>query len=93
MLTWKFDTGVLGYVEGYYNEKVLNTKTEDEIYEEVKAGTSYSHSDYDFTIISGLSASTNYIYCVIGYTGNGSFTQMGTNDHSALLNKIVFYLL
>ena len=73
----EFDPDVLGYVEGYYNERVLNTKTEDEIYEEVKAGTSYSHSDYDFTFMSGLSASTNYIYCVIGYTGTGSSRKWG----------------
>ena len=72
-----FDRNVLGYVEGFYYASVLNTKTLDEIYEEVKDGTNYSATDYNYTIMTLPDANTEYIYCVIGYTGNGTVKQYG----------------
>lgn len=72
-----FDRNVLGYVEGFYYASVLNTKTLDEIYEEVKDGTNYSATDYNFTVMALPDANTEYIYCVIGYTGNGTVKQYG----------------
>lgn len=72
-----FDRNVLGYVEGFYYASALNTKTLDEIYEEVKDGTNYSATDYNYTIMTLPDANTEYIYCVIGYTGNGTVKQYG----------------
>lgn len=72
-----FDRNVLGYVEGFYYASVLNTKTLDEIYEEVKNGTNYGATDYNFAIMTLPDPNTEYIYCVIGYTGNGTVKQYG----------------
>lgn len=72
-----FDKNVLGYVEGFYYASVLNTKTLDEIYDEVKVGESYSAKDYNYTIMTLPKANEDYIYCVIGYTGNGTVKQYG----------------
>lgn len=72
-----FDKSVLGYVEGFYYASALDTKTKDQIYEEVKDGTNYSAKNYDYTIMNLPDANTEYIYCVIGYTGNGTVKQFG----------------
>ncbi len=72
-----FDKNVLGYVEGFYYSSVLNTKTLDEIYEEVKDGINYSAKEYDFAVVTLPEANKEYIYCVIGYTGNGTVKQYG----------------
>lgn len=71
-----FDSNVLGYVEGFYYADELKIKTLDEIYEEVKTHKSYSSED-DFTIVTLPKANTEYIYCVIGYTGTGTVKQYG----------------
>lgn len=72
-----FDKNVLGYVEGFYHADALDTKTLDEIYEEVKDGEHYSASHYDYTIVELPEANTEYVYCVIGYSGSGTVKQYG----------------
>lgn len=73
----QFDSNVLGYLEGYYYSQAFSTKTEEEIYNEVLDGTSFSAEDYNYTIMYGLSPSTDYVYCCIPYSGDSKTRKYG----------------
>lgn len=72
-----FDSNILGYIEGYYYAEAFSVKTEEEIYNEVLDGTSYSAKEYNFTFMTLPSANTNYIYCCIPYSGDSKSRKYG----------------
>lgn len=82
-----FDKDVYGYVEGYYYASILKTKTEKELYEEVKSSSGAVAKDYNFAISSLPSASTDYIYCVIGYDKNHNFGPMTIHNFTTKSNS------
>lgn len=77
-----FDKEVYGYVEGYFYASALKTKTETEIYDEVKSSNGSLAKDLDFALNELPNASTEYIYCVIGYDKNRNYGPMTIHHFS-----------
>lgn len=70
-------SNVLGYHEGYYYKYAFEVKTEEDIYNEVIAGDVYGSDVYNYTVISGLSANTDYVYCCVPYSGDSKSRKYG----------------
>ncbi len=94
-----FDKDVYGYVDGFYYAAALKTKTENEIYNELKTNSGALAKDYDYTFSSLPAASTDFIYCVIGYDKNHNYgpmtihsftTKPNTSTWDAALSSITY---
>lgn len=70
-------TNVLGYHEGFYKSQAFDVKTEEDIYNEVLEGTAYPSKEYNYAVISGISANTDYVYCCIPYSGDSKTRKYG----------------
>lgn len=70
-------SNVLGYHEGYYYKYAFEVKTEEDIYNEVITGDIFSADKFDYTIMSGLNASTDYVYCCVPYSGDSKSRKYG----------------
>ena len=70
-------SNVLGYHEGYYYKYAFDVKTEEDIYNEVVDGEIYGSDAFDYTVMSGLSPSTEYVYCCVPYSGDSKSRKYG----------------
>lgn len=68
---------VLGYHEGYYYKYAFEVKTEEDIYNEIIQGDVYGSDVYDYTIMSGLTPSTDFVYCCVPYSGDSKSRKYG----------------
>jgi hypothetical protein len=70
-------SNVLGYHEGYYYKYAFDVKTEEDIYNEVIEGEIYGSDAYNYTIMSGLDANTDFVYCCVPYSGDSKSRKYG----------------
>ena len=70
-------SNVLGYHEGYYYKYAFEVKTEEDIYNEVIEGDIYSADVYNYTIMSGMPANTEFVYCCVPYSGDSKSRKYG----------------
>lgn len=70
-------SNVLGYHEEFYKSKAFDVMTEEDIYNEVIKNSPYPSKEYNYTIVSGLDANTEYVYCCIPYSGDSKSRKYG----------------
>lgn len=68
---------VLGYHEGLYYKYAFDVKTEEDIYNEIIEETPYGSDEYNYSLLTGLRANTDYVYCVVPYSGDSKSRKYG----------------
>lgn len=70
-------SNVLGYHEGLYYKYAFDVKTEEDIYNEIIEETPFGSDEYNYAVMTGLNANTDYVYCLVPYSGDSKSRKYG----------------